>query len=110
MAETAEHLRAAVGVLVARLSLRERVADVLREAFVLPYLDIGRLLGLTEANARQIVRRARLRVAHDLPVPDRPLTEQMQLVAADADAVAAGEHALLRARPKTDSSRKLDLS
>jgi RNA polymerase sigma-70 factor (ECF subfamily) len=38
-------------------------AFVLREAFQLPYADIAELIGTTEANARQVVRRARLHLA-----------------------------------------------
>lgn len=38
-------------------------AYVLREAFQFPYAEIGSMLGTTEANARQLVRRARQHVA-----------------------------------------------
>ena len=62
-AERAEALDAAWDILADSLSPRERAAFVLREAFEYAYRDIARVLGLREANARQIVRRARRRVA-----------------------------------------------
>jgi RNA polymerase sigma-70 factor (ECF subfamily) len=43
--------------LLERLSAPERAVFVLREAFELPYSEIGRILELTEANARQLHRR-----------------------------------------------------
>lgn len=43
--------------LLERLSAPERAVFVLREAFELPYAEIGRILELTEANARQLHRR-----------------------------------------------------
>jgi RNA polymerase sigma-70 factor (ECF subfamily) len=61
----AEEFRHAVRLLVERLTPRERSAYVLREAFDYPHRQIGELLGLTEANARQLIRRARARVAAD---------------------------------------------
>ena len=62
-AERAEALAAALDILVKSLSPKERAAFVLREAFEYAYRDIARVLGLREANARQIVTRARRRVA-----------------------------------------------
>ena len=57
--------RLAVGVLqlVERLTPTERAAYILREAFDYSYRDIANVLGLEEANARQVVSRARQRVA-----------------------------------------------
>lgn len=62
-AERAEALAAAWDFLTKSLSPKERAAFVLREAFEYAYRDIARVLGLREANARQIVTRARRRVA-----------------------------------------------
>jgi RNA polymerase sigma-70 factor, ECF subfamily len=58
-AEQREALERAVLILMERLSPAERAAYVLREAFDYPYRQIARLLALTEANARQLVTRAR---------------------------------------------------
>ena len=57
-AERGEALELAVLVLLERLSPPERAAYVLREAFNYPYKDIGEVLHVEEANARQLVTRA----------------------------------------------------
>jgi len=61
-AERGEALELAVLVLLERLSPPERAAYVLREAFNYPYKDIGEILQVEEANARQLVTRARQHV------------------------------------------------
>jgi RNA polymerase sigma-70 factor (ECF subfamily) len=62
-AERREALELAVRVLMERLSATERAAYVLREAFDYPYRQISDVLATSEANARQLVTRARLRLA-----------------------------------------------
>jgi len=62
-AERGEALELAVLVLLERLSPTERAAFVLREAFDYPYKQIAEVLHVEEANARQLVTRARQRVA-----------------------------------------------
>ena len=59
-AERADALERAVVALLENLSATERAAYVLREAFDYPYREIARVLTVNEANARQIVTRARL--------------------------------------------------
>lgn len=49
--------------LLETLKPTERAAFILREAFEFPYREIARILRLEEANARQMVTRARQRVA-----------------------------------------------
>lgn len=61
-AERGEALELAVLVLLERLSPTERAAFVLREAFSYPYKDIAEILHVEEANARQLVTRARQHV------------------------------------------------
>lgn len=61
-AERREALNTAVLVLLERLSPIERAAYVLREAFTYPYREIAAVLRVEEANARQLVTRARERV------------------------------------------------
>ncbi|GAA0448790.1 hypothetical protein Ade02nite_61630 [Paractinoplanes deccanensis] len=63
LAVAADELRGAMALLLARLGPRERVAYLLREAFALPYRQIAGLLGVSEAHARQLTRRARARLA-----------------------------------------------
>jgi RNA polymerase sigma-70 factor, ECF subfamily len=62
-AERAEALDLAVLSLLERLSRTERAAYVLREAFEYPYKRIGRVLDVTDENARQLVTRGRARLA-----------------------------------------------
>ena len=62
-AERREALELAVPVLLKKLSPVERAAYVLREAFDYPYREIATVLRLEEANARQVVTRARQHVA-----------------------------------------------
>jgi RNA polymerase sigma-70 factor, ECF subfamily len=58
-AERREALELGVRRLVEKLSPTERAAYILREAFDYPYRDIANVLRLEEANARQVVTRAR---------------------------------------------------
>lgn len=62
-AERSEKLRGAVLVLLEKLSPVERAVYVLREAFDYSYREIANILRLEEANARQLVSRARQHVA-----------------------------------------------
>lgn len=63
-AERNEALESAALILQERLSPVERTAYVLREAFDYPYRDIADILRLKEPNTRQLVTRARQRVAN----------------------------------------------
>jgi RNA polymerase sigma-70 factor (ECF subfamily) len=62
-AERREALELAVRTLMEKLSPSERAAYLLREAFDYPYRQIARVLATSEANARQLVARARLHLA-----------------------------------------------
>jgi RNA polymerase sigma-70 factor, ECF subfamily len=57
--EQIETLDRGVRVLLERLLPAERAAYVLREAFEYPYRQIAEVLGLSDANARQLAARAR---------------------------------------------------
>lgn len=61
-AERGEALEFAVLLLLERLSPAERAAYVLREAFNYPHKEIAEVLHVEEANARQLVTRARQHV------------------------------------------------
>ena len=61
-AERREALELALRTLSERLSPTERAAYVLREAFDYPYRQIARVLATSEANARQLATRARVRL------------------------------------------------
>jgi len=62
-AERGEALKLAVLMLLEKLSPTERAAYVLREAFDYPYSQIAEILQMEEANARQLVSRARKHIA-----------------------------------------------
>jgi RNA polymerase sigma-70 factor (ECF subfamily) len=62
-AEHDEALELGVLVLLEKLSSTERAAYILREAFDYAYREIAHILRLEEANARQVVTRARQRLA-----------------------------------------------
>ena len=64
-AERDEALAVALRMLLERLSPAERAAYLLREAFDYPHRRIAEVVGLSEANARQLVTRARRRIAEE---------------------------------------------
>jgi RNA polymerase sigma-70 factor (ECF subfamily) len=92
--ERAEEVRSAMLLLVERLTPRERCAYVLREAFAYPHRDIGDVLGMTEANVRQLVRRARMRLSADGGRPASPV-EQLRLLGAFLEVARTGNPAAL---------------
>ena len=65
--ERDEALELAVRTLSERLSPTERAVFVLREAFDYPYRQVADVLGLSEANARQLLVRARARLVERAP-------------------------------------------
>ena len=62
-AERAETVELALRTLTQKLNPSERTAFVMREAFDYPYREISHVVGVSEANARQLVTRARQRLA-----------------------------------------------
>ncbi len=89
-AEQSEALESAVRMLLQKLAPAERAAYVLREAFDYPYRHIAQVLGLSEANARQLVTRARRRLCgeHRRPVG---ATEHQRLLDAFVAAAQTGD-------------------
>ena len=71
-AERAEALEMAVLFLLEKLNPVERAAYVLREAFDYPYSRIADILDSSEANARQLVSRARKHLAAEHREPASP--------------------------------------
>ena len=89
-AERGDALESAVHALELKLLPGERAAYLLREAFDYPYRNIGRVLAVSEENARQIVARARRRLSGD----DRRrvgAAEHLRLVDAFATAAQTGD-------------------
>jgi RNA polymerase sigma-70 factor (ECF subfamily) len=65
IAEQAEAIEDALLELLEKLSPSERAAYILREAFDYPHRRIAAVLDLTDANARQLATRARMRLSSD---------------------------------------------
>ena len=93
-AERSEALELGVQLLIKRLSPVERAVYVLREAFDYPFREIAEVLDLSEANARQLARRARKHLAEQRDNPVDP-TERDRLLGAFFDAARAGDMARL---------------
>lgn len=70
--ERGEELGLAVHLLIERLAPVERAVYVLREAFDYSFRDIADVLGLGEANARQLARRARIHLTEPRDSPVDP--------------------------------------
>src|SRR5262249_30399486 len=95
-AERGEALKLAVLLLMEKLSPAERAAYVLREAFDYPYRKIAEILQLTGANTRQLVTRARKRIADERRAP-LSQAEHRRLLGAFVDAAQPGDRAPLEA-------------
>jgi RNA polymerase sigma-70 factor, ECF subfamily len=93
-AEQDEALKFAVLLLLEKLSHRELAAYVFREAFDYSYRQIADILQLSEANARQLVTRARKHIADGRHMPVNP-TEQECLLIAFMHAAQKGDFAEL---------------
>jgi DNA-directed RNA polymerase specialized sigma24 family protein len=92
--ERGERLEAGTRLLLEKLSPTERAADILREAFDYTYRGIGNALTLEEANARQVVTRARQHVADGRKMPVNS-TEQRRVLDAFIAAAQNGDVASL---------------
>jgi RNA polymerase sigma-70 factor, ECF subfamily len=88
-AEQREALALAVRILLEKLSPAERAVYLLREAFDYPYRQIADVLALSDANARQILTRARRRLAGE-PCRTVGVAEQQQLLDAFVAAAQTG--------------------
>ena len=78
--EVPESLSMAFLVLLERLTPLERGVFLLREVFDYDYAEVARILDQTEANCRQVLRRARLHVAENLPRYDTSLEQRERLM------------------------------
>ena len=89
-AERREALELALLTLAEKLSPTERAAYVLREAFDYPYRQIADVLATSEANARQLVTRARIRLASGRR-RQVSAAEQQRFIDAFVDAAQTGD-------------------
>src|ERR1700723_425834 len=89
-AERGEALGLAVLLLLEKLSPTERAAYVLREAFDYSYRQIANILQMEDANARQLVSRARKHIADGRRKPAGP-AERRRLLEAFIGAAQKGD-------------------
>ncbi|MGW6004377.1 RNA polymerase sigma-70 factor [Oerskovia enterophila] len=89
-AERAEALQTATLLLLERLTPVERAVYVLREAFGYPHRRLAEILGVSEANARQLARRARTRLGAREAVPADP-AQHRRLLAEFVEAAHDGD-------------------
>lgn len=97
--------------LLERLNPNERAVFVLREAFEYSHREIAQALGCSEANSRQLHRRARARIGEDppaIPSDDAELARHRELVARFLDAARAGELATLESLLREDVTAVAD--
>ena len=92
--ERVQALGCGLRLLMEALTPTERAAFILREAFDYPYRHIANVLGLEEANARQVVTRARRHVADGRKMRAES-TEPQPLLEAFVAAVEGGDIARL---------------
>jgi RNA polymerase sigma-70 factor (ECF subfamily) len=93
-AERRQALESGVLLLLENLTPAERAAYILREAFDYAYRDIANILQFEEANARQVVTRARQHVATGRRTPASP-TKQRCLLDSFIAAAQRGDVAAL---------------
>jgi RNA polymerase sigma-70 factor (ECF subfamily) len=89
--EVPESLSMAFLVLLERLTPMERGVFLLREVFDYDYAEVGKILGQTEANCRQVLRRARLHVAENRPRFDTSLEQRERLMKEFLQATSGGD-------------------
>jgi RNA polymerase sigma-70 factor (ECF subfamily) len=112
-AELADQVSLAFLALLERLGPDERAAFLLREAFDYDYVRIAELLGHTEANCRQMVRRAHARMQAGRPrfsvAPDqhRHLLERFMRAAQAGDRAAIMQLLDANARLVSDGGGKV---
>ena len=102
-AERREALRVAMLLLMEKLLPTERAAYVLREAFNYPYREIADILRVREANARQLVTRAREHLSGERRAPVNPV-EHQRLLHAFVAAARTGDLARLEGRLASGAS------
>jgi RNA polymerase sigma factor (sigma-70 family) len=111
-AERSAAVETALGLVMARLAPTELAAYLLRMVFDYPYGEIARLLRTTMVNSRQLVRRARPRLAGELEREVDP-TMHRHLVTAFLTAARTGdmqhlEAELVHGRTRASTGRHLE--
>jgi RNA polymerase sigma-70 factor (ECF subfamily) len=89
--ELADSLTVAFMMMLESLGPTERAAFLLREVFGYEYGDIAAIVGKSEVNCRQIVRRAKAQLQAGTKPPSPPTAQARQLVEQFLAAAASGE-------------------
>lgn len=90
--------------LLEQLGPEERAAFLLKEAFDHSYQQIGELIGHSEANCRQLVRRAKLRLQAGKPRFKPAPDQHRQLLARFMDAAQSGDSNAIQALLHTNAT------
>jgi RNA polymerase sigma-70 factor (ECF subfamily) len=93
--EEEEEISLAMLVLLERLAPDERAVFVLREAFDMPFAEIGEIIGASPDACRQRLSRARRRIEKDLPRFDAEPAERHALSRSFLRAAREGDFAAL---------------
>jgi RNA polymerase sigma-70 factor (ECF subfamily) len=91
LAENEESVSLAMLVLLERLNPVERAVFVLRDSFDVPFEDLAAIVDRSEANCRQILSRARRRIADERPRFDADPAERRTLAARFLAAAREGD-------------------
>ena len=86
-----EQVRLAALVVLDKLTPEQRVAFVLHDAFSVPFAEIGEILGVAEATARQHASRGRRAAADSEPPPLADIAEQRAVVESLLAAIVSGD-------------------
>lgn len=106
--ELAESLSTAFMLMLERLNPVERAAFLLREVFDYPYDHIAEMLGKSEANCRQIVKRARGHIQTARRRYDTPREDHERLVTRFIAAVSSGDAEAIAALLTEDAAFHAD--
>lgn len=90
-AELADSLTMAFMLMLESLGPTERAVFLLREVFGYDYADVAEIVGKSEANCRQIVRRAKAELRASAKPPAAPTEQARQLVQLFIAASATGD-------------------
>jgi RNA polymerase sigma-70 factor (ECF subfamily) len=80
VAEQHEAVTLAFLVLLEQLTSTERAVFLLRDVFEYPYPEVAAMLGLSEANCRQLLHRAKTQIAAERPRFSASMAQQQQIV------------------------------
>lgn len=102
--ERADQISLALLLLLERLTPESRAAFLLREVFDADYGEVAQMLGKTEANCRQLVRRARQQLQEGRARQQVSQQQHSQLLTQFAQAATNGDFRALRATLADEAS------